>query len=135
MDSPEISISYLLRSFEGYSNVKDHLEWPIPGERYEPLQDESVRGFRVETINGIQLYHTGLGNNYRSNPQFEENIQNLPFLYKGPEPSNLNIQETFSLYLIPVTIFLVSLKPTLFNQRLCFLLKLTCKRKSSILVC
>ena len=89
LDSLETSISYLLRAFEGYSKVKDHLEWPIPGERYEPLQDESMRGFRVETINRNQLYHTGLENNYRLNPQFKEKIQNLSFLYKGPELSNL----------------------------------------------
>ena len=38
------------------------------GEKYEPLQGELMRGFRVETINGKQLYHIGSRNNYMLNP-------------------------------------------------------------------
>ena len=44
LDSKETSISYLLRAFDGESKVKDHLEWQVLGERYEPLQDALVRG-------------------------------------------------------------------------------------------
>ncbi|RVW89959.1 Camelliol C synthase [Vitis vinifera] len=44
LDSKETSISYLLRAFEGKSKVKDHLEWQVLGERYEPLQGLAVVG-------------------------------------------------------------------------------------------
>ena len=53
-------------------------------------------GFSVEPINGKYLYHTGSGNNYMLNPQYEEKIQvtGISFLYKEPEPSDLKLQET-----------------------------------------
>nr|CAN74909.1 hypothetical protein VITISV_008326 [Vitis vinifera] len=51
LDSKETSISYLLRAFEGKSNVKDHLEWQVLGERYEPLQDASVINFVDYSLN------------------------------------------------------------------------------------
>ena len=50
-----------------------------------------------ESIKGKHLYHTGSGNNYMLNPQYEEKIQvtRTPFLYKEPEPSDLKLQEAF----------------------------------------
>ena len=46
-------------------------------------------------------------------------------LYKGPESSDLKIQETHFFVIKISYYFLVSLKPTFSNQCLCFLLKLT----------
>ncbi|RVW13685.1 Receptor-like protein 12 [Vitis vinifera] len=51
LDSKETSISYLLRAFEGKSKVKDHLEWQVLGERYEPLQGASVINFVDYSLN------------------------------------------------------------------------------------
>nr|CAN68903.1 hypothetical protein VITISV_025821 [Vitis vinifera] len=51
LDSKETSISYLLRAFDGQSKVKDHLEWQVLGERYEPLQDASVINFVDYSLN------------------------------------------------------------------------------------
>nr|CAN70018.1 hypothetical protein VITISV_009525 [Vitis vinifera] len=39
--------------------VKDHLEWQVLGERYEPLQDASVRGM-IRTHLVYQLIHVQL---------------------------------------------------------------------------
>ena len=52
-----------------------------------------------EPINGKHLYSTGSGNNYMLNPQCEEKKQvtETPFLYKEPEPSDLNSKKNFSL--------------------------------------
>ena len=49
-----------------------------------------------EPIKGKHLYHTGSGNNYMLNPQYEEKIQvtGTSFLYKEPEPSDLKLQDT-----------------------------------------
>ena len=57
----------------------------------------SEKDLVFEPIKGMHLYHTGSRNNSMLNPQCEEKIRNLPFLYKEPEPSDLKIQETFSL--------------------------------------
>ena len=50
----------------------------------------SERDLVFEPIKGKHLYHTGSGNNYMLNPQYEEKIQvtETPFLYKEPEPSD-----------------------------------------------
>ncbi|RVW73258.1 hypothetical protein CK203_059166 [Vitis vinifera] len=48
----ETSISYLLRAFDGKSKVKDHLEWQVLGERYEPLQGAPAGHESVETPSG-----------------------------------------------------------------------------------
>ena len=47
----------------------------------------------------IAKYKTGSGDNHPLCycPQREEKIQNLPFLPKEPDPSDLKLQETFSL--------------------------------------
>nr|CAN66939.1 hypothetical protein VITISV_010066 [Vitis vinifera] len=49
LDSKETSISYLLRAFEGKSKVKDHLEWQVLGERYEPWQGAPAGHESAET--------------------------------------------------------------------------------------
>ena len=52
------------------------------------------RDWVFEPIKGKHLYHTGLGNNYMLNPQYEEKIQvtGTPFLYKEPKLSDLKLQ-------------------------------------------
>ena len=57
------------------------------------------RDLVFETIKGKHLYHTDSGNNYMLNPQCEEKKQvtGTPFLYKEPEPSDLNFKKHFSL--------------------------------------
>ena len=59
----------------------------------------SERDLVFEPIKGKHLYHTGSGNNYMLNPQCEEKKQvtENPFLYKKPEPSDLNSKKHFSL--------------------------------------
>ena len=54
----------------------------------------SDRDLVFELIKGKHLYHTGLGNNYMLNPQYEEKIQvtGTPFLYKEPKLSDLKLQ-------------------------------------------
>ncbi|RVW21666.1 hypothetical protein CK203_099923 [Vitis vinifera] len=64
------ALVYLLRAFgrwfEGKSKVKDHLEWQVLGERYEPLQGASEK----------------------------KQVTGTPFLYEESEPSDLKLQET-----------------------------------------
>ncbi|KAL6321976.1 hypothetical protein AAG906_035892 [Vitis piasezkii] len=50
------------------SRVKDHLEWQVLGERYEPLQDASEK----------------------------KQVTGTSFLYEEPEPSDLNSKKHFS---------------------------------------
>ena len=59
----------------------------------------SERDLMFEPIKWNHLYHTGSGNNYMLNPQREEKKQvtGTPFLYKEPEPSDLNSKKHFSL--------------------------------------
>ena len=59
----------------------------------------SERDLVFEPIKGKYLYHTDSGNNYMLNPQCEEKKQvtGSPFLYKKPEPSDLNSKKHFSL--------------------------------------
>ena len=59
----------------------------------------SERDLVFEPIKGKHLYHTDSGNNYMLNPQCEEKKQvtGTPFLYKEPEPSDLNSKKHFSL--------------------------------------
>ena len=80
---------------------------------YEPLKMiHNERSLVFETINGKQLQffidqwdqiliskYTPVQDNHSLcyYPQREEKIWNLPFLYKEPEPSDLKLQETFSL--------------------------------------
>ena len=49
-----------------------------------------------EPIKVEHLYHTGSGNNYMLNPQYEEKIQvtRTPSLYKRPKPIDMQLQET-----------------------------------------
>ena len=59
----------------------------------------SERDLVFEPIKGKRLYHIGSGNNYMLNPQCEEKKQvtETSFLYKEPEPSDLNSKRHFSL--------------------------------------
>ncbi|RVW11857.1 hypothetical protein CK203_085648 [Vitis vinifera] len=45
------SLVYPLRAFGGKSKVKDHLEWQVLGERYEPWQGASVINFVDYSLN------------------------------------------------------------------------------------
>ena len=65
--------------------------------------------------------------------QCEENKQvtGTPFLYEESEPSDLKLQETFFFVSKNQLLFLVSLKPNLFQLIFIFLLKLTLKWKGT----
>ncbi|RVW12345.1 hypothetical protein CK203_104902 [Vitis vinifera] len=60
------ALVYLLRALVGGLKVKDHLEWQVLGERYEPLQGASEK----------------------------KQVTGTPFLYEESEPSDLKLQET-----------------------------------------
>ena len=93
----------------------------------------SDRDLVFEPIKGKHMYHTGSGNNYMLNPQCEEKIQvtRTPFLYDEAELSDLKLQEAlFFVSNFNYFIFGFTLNQP-FQTCLCFLLKLTLKRKNT----